>query len=120
MMGLDAGRQYLLYRQPTDMRKRIDSLRDLVINKMERDPMSRDVSVFINRRRRLIKKVLCSHGTGFGIFYKRLEPSTFQLPEGSKPSWEEVAKLLEDVSGKASRNRRRSGLKIVICSVRTG
>ena len=45
--------------------------------------MSGDVFVFVNRRRSHIK-LLTWEGDGFGLYYKRLEKGTYELPAEDK------------------------------------
>ena len=79
LYGLSSTTRYYLYAGPADMRKSFDGLCGLVINHMDRDPMSGDVFIFMNRRRTLIKLLIWDQ-TGFVIYYKRLEKGTFELP----------------------------------------
>ena len=64
----------------TDMRKAIDGLRALVRDALAEDPFSGHLFVFANRRRDRIK-ILVWDGTGFWVFFKRLEQGTFSWPE---------------------------------------
>lgn len=61
-----------------DMRKGFDGLSGLVKNYLEKDPLTGDVFVFINKPRTHIK-LLYWDGDGFVIFYKRLEKGTFDF-----------------------------------------
>ncbi len=81
MFSLTASRYYL-YRQPTDMRKSFDGLYGIVRNKLDKNPMSGDVFLFINKKRDRIKLLRWESG-GFVLFYKRLEKGTFHLPDTS-------------------------------------
>lgn len=65
-------------RKATDMRKGFDGLSALVTGVIDEDPMSGHLFLFINRRRDRAK-VLGWTGTGFFIFYKRLEKGRFAL-----------------------------------------
>ena len=65
-----------LYRQPTDMRKSFDGLIALVVNQLSRDPLSGDLFVFLNRRKTHMK-VLYFDGSGYCIWFKRLEQGQF-------------------------------------------
>ena len=58
------------------MRKGFDGLSALVSTALNRDPLSGDVFVFINRRRTHIKLLVWDRN-GFVLFYKRLERGTF-------------------------------------------
>jgi len=72
-------REYFLYSGTIDMRKGIDSLVGIVNNELGKDPLTGDLFIFINKRRRQIK-MLHWQGDGFAIFYKRLEKGTYELP----------------------------------------
>ena len=63
----------------TDMRKSIDGLAIIVSECLELDPLSSSLFVFCNRQRDKIK-ILRWDGTGFWLYYKRLEKSRFQWP----------------------------------------
>lgn len=72
-------KDYFLYLGFTDMRKGIDSLVGIVNNELGKDPLTGDLFIFINRRKRQIK-MLHWQGDGFAIFYKRLEKGTYEFP----------------------------------------
>jgi transposase len=73
------------YGVPTDMRKGFDGLCALVSQRLERDPLSGDVFVFLSRNR-VRTKVLHFDGTGLCIYAKRLERGRFAAlwREGSR------------------------------------
>jgi transposase len=62
------------------MRKSFDGLCGLVTGKMDKNPMSGDLYIFINRDRNRIKLLRWEPG-GFVLFYKRLEKGTYELPK---------------------------------------
>ena len=64
------------YPSPTDLRKGYNGLFSLVQGGLERDPLSGELFVFVNRNRTLCK-VLMWDGTGLCIFMKRLERGRF-------------------------------------------
>jgi transposase len=70
--------EYYLYSGTVDMRKGIDSLVGIVNNELGKDPLTGDLFIFINKRRRQIK-MLHWQGDGFAVFYKRLEKGTYEL-----------------------------------------
>ena len=61
-----------LYTQPADMRKSYNGLSALVKQKLQEDPLSGQLFVFINRKRTQMK-VLHFDRTGYCIWGKRLE-----------------------------------------------
>ena len=79
MFTLGSTLKFRLYSQPTDMRKSFDSLSGLVENELGQSPVSGDVYMFINKTRNKIK-LLHWAGSGFVLYYKRLESGTFEHP----------------------------------------
>ena len=79
MFALSSDLQFHLYSQPTDMRKSFDGLCGVVRNNLGQKPECGDVFVFINKSRNKIK-LLHWAGSGFILYYKRLEEGTFELP----------------------------------------
>lgn len=79
MFTLSSSNKFLLYSQPTDMRKSFDGLSGIIQNNLERNPCNGEVFIFINRRRDKIK-LLHWQGISFTLYYKRLEEGTFELP----------------------------------------
>jgi transposase len=82
MLSLSQHCRYFLYRHATDIRKSFDGLSGIIQNELAQNPLSGDVFIFINKRRTHIK-LLCFEGDGFGLYYKRLEKGTFELPKGT-------------------------------------
>ena len=68
--------------------------------------MSGDVFVFVNRGRTHIK-LLSWDRSGFALFYKRLEAGTFEPLKSDKPTWAQMVLLLEGISLKSLKYRRR-------------
>lgn len=106
MIPFGPAQRYYLYREATDMRKSFDGLCGLVRSALGRDPLSGDVFVFINRRRTHIKLLVWDR-SGFVLYYKRLEAGTFEMPEATAPTWSQVVLMLEGVSLKSARYRKR-------------
>ena len=63
---------------PVDMRGSFDALAGHV-RRLHRDPLDGPLYLFVNRRRRLLK-ALWFDRTGWALYSKRLECSTFELP----------------------------------------
>lgn len=70
----------MLYSQACDMRKSFDGLSGLVENELGSNPRTGMVFIFINKRRDRIK-LLHWQGSGYTLYYKRLEIGTFELPD---------------------------------------
>jgi transposase len=83
MLSLHSGNRYLLYQGWADARKSFDGLSGIVTNEMGLPLQTGDVFIFINRRRTHIK-LLQWEGDGYGIYCKRLEEGTFEMP-AAKP-----------------------------------
>lgn len=74
---------------PVDLRKGFDGLANAVRSKLDEDPLSGHLFVFINRRRNRAK-ILFWDRSGWCIYYKRLEQGTFTPPEARVPLDEKV------------------------------
>jgi len=79
MFSLSSTHRYLLFNAPTDMRKSFDGLCGLIQNNLEESPIGGDVFIFINKSRNKAK-LLHWAGSGFVLYYKRLETGTFAVP----------------------------------------
>ncbi len=117
MITFSPAQRYFLYREPADMRKSFDGLCGLVTAGLKRDPLSGEVFVFINRRRTHIKLLVWDR-CGFVIFYKRLERGSFEIPATGTFSWHQLVLMLEGISLKSARYRKRysrpeTGIKVV-------
>jgi transposase len=104
-------RNYYLYAQNADMRSGIDSLSGLVRNQLQKDPLSGDLFIFINRRKTQLK-MLHWQGDGFALFYKRLEKGTYEIPSsGINPSGqitgEQILFILQGVILKTIQKHKR-------------
>jgi transposase len=112
MFSLSSCFQFYLYASPTDMRKSFDGLSGLVQGQLQRNPMSGEVFIFINRRRDRLKLLHWESG-GFVLYYKRLESGTLELPtlENNAPScqlhWSELVMMVEGISIEKTKKRKR-------------
>jgi transposase len=94
------------------MRGGFDSLSGIVRNKLERNPTSGEVYVFINRRRNQVKLLHWENG-GFVLYFKRLERGNFEIPlikEGYL-EWPQLVMMIEGVSIKNIMMRKRFYIK---------
>jgi transposase len=115
MITFGPAHRYFLYRDAADMRKSFDGLCGLVIGGLKRDPLSGDVFVVLNRRRTHVKLLVWDR-SGFVLYYKRLEEGTFELPAGAGDgmlTWQELVFMLEGVSLKSIRYRKRYMQQVV-------
>jgi len=79
MFALSSAHRFLLYSQPTDMRKSFDALCGIVRNELKRDPLCGEVFIFLNKGRTHLKLLHWEDG-GLVLYYKRLEKGTFTPP----------------------------------------
>jgi len=114
MFTLSSSHKFLLYSQPTDMRKSFDGLSGLIENHLESNPRGGEVFIFINKRRDRIK-LLHWQGSGYTLYYKRLESGTFELPAYAYDSdyasislnYSQTVMLIDGISIKNIQRRKR-------------
>jgi len=112
MLSLSSSCRYFLYRHQTDMRKGFDGLSGIVRDGLQKDPLSGDIFIFLNKRRNQVKLLLWEQD-GFSVYYKRLERGTYELPSltGSSTSVElrsdELMLIMQGISLKSVRRRKR-------------
>ena len=99
-----------LYTQPADMRKSYNGLSTLVKQKLQEDPLSGQLFVFINRKRTQMK-VLYFDRTGYCIWGKRLEQGRFHFngKSGIKQqlSWTDLKLIVEGIDTTSIRQFKR-------------
>jgi transposase len=99
-----------LYTQPADLRKGFDGLAGIVREQFGADPLDGSLFLFVNRRRDRIK-ILHFDGTGFWLYYKRLEAGTFEVVASAENRVEidatQLAMLLGGVSLASAKRRKR-------------
>jgi transposase len=94
------------------MRKSFNGLTAIIRGELGQDPLSGNVFIFFNRRRNQVK-LLAFEGEGFGIFHKRLEKGTFELPKttGERQDgvidWHDLQFILQGVDLASIRFRKR-------------
>ncbi len=76
---IPVGVEIFVARRPVDLRSSFDRLCGVVREEIGRDPRGRAMFVFFGRRRNALK-LLFFDGTGFCIFYKRLDRGVFRVP----------------------------------------
>jgi len=75
--------------EPVDMRYGYERLGGLVREKMQSEPRSRALFVFVGKRKNVMK-VLTWDGTGVIVLHKRLDAGKFELPVGTGESEQHV------------------------------
>lgn len=117
MFTLGSSLQFHLYSQPTDMRKSFDSLCGLVQNELGQLPTNGNVYVFINKTRDKIK-LLHWAGSGFVLYYKRLESGTFEHPQydissGSyQLSYSQIVMLIDGITIKNIQQKQHFSISV--------
>lgn len=110
MFTLGSSQRFFLYGAAVDMRKGFDGLSGLVRNSLDRDPLSGEVYIFLNRNRTLVKLLHWEAG-GLVIYYKRLEKGTFQPPMGMEAGgtlpWSSLVLMIEGIKVLDSRQLPR-------------
>lgn len=81
MISYTPQQQYRLYSKPTDMRKSFDGLCGIVRNELNRDAVSGEVFLFLNKTRNQIK-VLVWDRNGYCGSCKRFEAGVLESKQG--------------------------------------
>jgi len=79
MLSFGHGRIFLVA-GPTDMRKSFNGLAGIVRERLNGDPMSRDLYFFCNRIKNRMKVLVCDE-SGMWVLAKRLDRGTFAWPK---------------------------------------
>lgn len=112
MFSLNDSMRYLLYSEPTDMRKSYHTLSGLVTNNMGLNVRNGDVFIFINKTRNRIK-ILHMEPGGLVIYSKLLEEGRFRLPARAhnqtslKMNWLDLVMMVEGVIDDPARRLKR-------------
>ena len=112
MLAISQYHRFHLYSVPTDMRKSFDGLSGIIENNLQGNPRSGDVFIFINKSRDKIK-LLHWQGSGYTLYYKRLEVGTFEFPEYKNiegtisVNYAQIVMIVDGLSIKNIRHRKR-------------
>ena len=114
MIAISAHTKVYLAREAIDMRRSFRGLITLTEAVLRQEPVSGHLFVFLNRRQDLMK-ILYWDGTGFCIWYKRLERGSFQRPPavageerlGLELSTGQLSLMLEGIDLASVRQRLR-------------
>jgi transposase len=100
VIGLSRRVRVFAYTRPVDMRKQYDGLYALVVSELNADPLSGDLFLFANRRRKRAK-VLLWDDTGLCI---RVAALFYSLIESAKLCGVEPRAYLGEATRRAIRN----------------
>lgn len=112
MFSLNDSLNYYFLHQPADMRKGFDSLCGLVRSQMNRNPLSGEVFIFMNRTRSTVKILRWERG-GLVIYHKRLEQGRFEKPVYDFHQacyhlrWSDLVMMIEGISLEKITHRKR-------------
>ena len=112
LLSLSASRSYYLHQGATNMRKSFNGLSALIRAELGQNPLSGQVFIFFNRQRDQVK-LIAFEGDGFGLFHKRLEKGTFELPQTAGETqdgviaWHDLQFILQGVDLTSIRFRKR-------------
>ncbi len=112
LLHLSSSRCYYLYNGIVNMRLSFNGLTNVIRAELDRNPLSGDVFVFFNRHRNQANLILWERD-GFGIFHKRLERGTFELPQTTGQSkdaviaWQDLQFILQGIDLQSIRFRKR-------------
>lgn len=96
-----------VHTEPTDLRKGFDGLSGIVRSELGGDPLDGSLFLFFNRRRDRLK-ILHFDGTGYWLYYKRLEAGTFEeVTSPTTPAKIDVAQLAMLLGGISLRDSER-------------
>jgi len=118
MFTLSTTHKFYLYTEFTDMRKSFDGLSGLIQDFTTTLPKGSSVFVFINKRRDKVKLLHWS-GSGYMLYYKRLEAGTFESPNHYKVingmirlSYTQIVMLIDGISILNIKKRKRYSAEV--------
>lgn len=79
MLTMHGNVRIFIYTYPTDMRKSMDGLENIVRGELGENPLSGDMFLFRNRSGNRLK-ILQWDRNGYVVWYKRLERGSFSFP----------------------------------------
>jgi transposase len=117
MLHLSSNERYYFYNQIVDMRKGCYGLCGIVQNELNKNILSGDVFVFINKRHNQIK-LLQWDKDGFALYEKRLEKGSFEQPGNTQAatavllSHLQLQHILQGVILQSVRHKKRFAVKV--------
>ncbi len=112
MLSVSPATRVFVALAPVDMRKSFNGLYTLTKDRLQQEPTSGHLFVFVNRLRNRLK-ILMWDGSGLWVCAKRLEKGTFAWPKGEQASRnlrpEELQLLIHGVEGTPRARWYRTG-----------
>ena len=112
MFSLNDSLSYYYFRESTDMRKGFDALCGLVRSQMQRNALSGEVFIFMNRTRNTVKILRWESG-GLVIYHKRLEQGRFEelvythQDKSCHLKWAELVMMIQGISMQGRVQKKR-------------
>jgi len=112
MFHLHKSLRYYLYPAPVDMRKSFYTLSGIVTSAMNRNVLSGEVYIFVNRNQ-TIMKILHMEYAGMVIYHKKLDSGRFKLPAFDENTssltlyWEDLIMMVQEVKTKPKTLRKK-------------
>ncbi len=110
MFALNDSQKFYFYQQSTDMRKGFNGLSGLVRTGMQRNPLSGEIFIFVNKKRNMMKLLHWQAG-GFVLYFKRLEEGTFKIPKNNQKqveiSYTELSMIIAGIWTKTIQKNKR-------------
>ena len=92
------------------MRKGFNGLSGLVRTGMQRNPLSGEIFIFVNKKRNMMKLLHWQAG-GFVLYFKRLEAGTFKIPKNHEKtiliSYTELSMIIAGIWTKTIQKNKR-------------
>ena len=110
MFALNDSQKFYFYEKSADMRKGFNGLSGLVRTGMQRNPLSGEIFIFVNKRRNMMKLLHWQAG-GFVLYFKRLEEGTFKMPKSNQNqiqiSYTELSMIIAGIWTKTIQKNKR-------------
>lgn len=106
MFSLSGAVRVFVYSGECDMRSSFERLTGLTKNVIKQEPYSGHLFLFLSRNRRSVK-ILYFDGTGYCIWYKKLEAGTFSKPEREEIDFRTLRCVLEGIEERNIKRKKR-------------
>jgi len=106
MFSLSSAVRVFVYSGECDMRSSFERLTGLAKNVVKQEPYTGHLFLFLSRNRRSVK-ILYFDGTGYCIWYKRLEAGTFSKPAKEELDFRALRCVLEGIEEKNIKRKKR-------------